>query len=128
MLFNIFGHPNIKATHRNTIEFTRDTSLSEEGDCIIGVGADFRPDELKEILKFSRIQITISVDNLKEEIKALVNKEFDDAHEIVIRRSEFASKRTLGIRADRAAIDFDRKLVETLKNPAARAVVEIIGI
>ena len=57
-----------------------------------------------------------------------VNKEFDDKHEIVIRRTDFHSNRTLGIRADKVAVDINRELVEKLKDPSTKAVIEIDGL
>ncbi|HIP58595.1 MAG TPA: DUF371 domain-containing protein, partial [Archaeoglobus profundus] len=31
-----WGHPNITAKHRTTLEITKDEELSIRGDCIIG--------------------------------------------------------------------------------------------
>ncbi len=127
--FNIFGHPNILSTHRNTIEFTKDNHLAKEGDCIIGIKADFKLDELRKlVIKYSKLRIIIKIEKEKEEIIAHTNKLFNDGHEIVIRKSEFASKRTLGIRADKAAKDLNKKLVELLKTPEVIGKVEIIGL
>jgi uncharacterized protein len=128
VIFHIFGHSNVLATHYNTLEFTKEDKLTKEGDCILGVRADFDSSELKKIVKkFSKIKILIRVENYKEEVNALTNKEFDDTHEIVIRKSEYPSKRTFGIRADKAAKDIDRKIIELLKNPETKGVVEVIG-
>ena len=44
--FFCFGHKNILAKHRNTLEFTKDKDLTLNGDCIVGVNANF---DLKEI-------------------------------------------------------------------------------
>ena len=129
MQFNFSGHENVLSTHRNTLEFTKESNLSLKGDCILGVNADFDYSELMELVnQCSRIKVVISVEDLKEEIVANINKEFEDKHEIVIRRSEFASKRTLGIKADKVAIDVNRELVERLKNPNMKGKVEIIGL
>jgi hypothetical protein len=35
-----YGHKNIQATHKTTLEFTKDKHLSKKGDCIIAVAAD----------------------------------------------------------------------------------------
>ena len=128
MIFCIHGHPNILATHKNTIEFTKDSNLTRKGDCILGVEADFDVDELRGIVKeFSKVKIILKVGNLKEEIISSVNKDFNDGHEIVIRKSEYCSNRTLAIRADKAAADIDRRLVELLKTPVT-GKIEVIGI
>jgi len=129
VIFSIFGHPNTLCTHRNTIEFTKDKVLSLKGDCIFGVKADFSYDDLIGIVKrYDNIKITITLENYKEVINAKVNKGFDDKHEIVIRRSDFSSKRTLGIKADRVAMDINREFVKRMKYPNAVAKVEVTGI
>ena len=128
MIFSIHGHPNTLATHKNTIEFTKESNLTKNGDCILGVRADFQLDELRGIVKnFSKIKIILKTGNLKEEIISSVNKDFNDGHEIVIRKSEYCSNRTLAIRADKAAADIDRRLVELLKTPVT-GKIEVIGI
>ena len=76
----------------------------------------------------SKIKVIITVDDLKEEITAEINKDFDDKREIVIRKTDFVSKRTLGIKADKAAIDVNRDLVDKLKDSNVRGIVEIIGL
>ena len=126
--FNFYGHKNILGTHKNTLEFTKDSELTKEGDCIIGVKADFKPLDLKKFLSFRKIKMILEVDDISEEITAIPNKEFADNHEIVIRKSEFPSKRTFGIRCDKAAIDLDRRLIERLKTPGKKGVLKIAGI
>jgi len=129
VVFNIHGHKNVLGTHKNTIEFTKEYDLTLNGDCILGVKADFDLDELKTLVKkYSKIKIIITVEDLIEEITADINKEFSDEHEIVIRKSNFLSDRTLGINASKAVLDLDRKLVDKLKNPKVIGKVEIIGL
>ena len=35
-----FGHPNIVANHKTTLEFTKEKHLSPKGDCIVGINAN----------------------------------------------------------------------------------------
>lgn len=129
MFFRIFGHPNVLCTHRNTLEFTKDTELSKRGDCILGVNADFDPEKLKEISKrFNKVKIIITSGSKKQEISGITNKDFDDNHELVIRRSEHGSKRTFCMRADKVAKDIDRNIVDNMKVSQNVAVVEIVGL
>ena len=129
MRFNVYGHENLLGTHRNTFEFTKESHLTKKGDCIIGVDSDFDPEKLKQFVKENRaFRIIFSVDGLTETAVADMNKDFDDSEEIVIRKTDFFSKRTLGIRADKAACDFDRKIIELLKVPGKKATVELEGI
>ncbi|MBS3157699.1 DUF371 domain-containing protein [Candidatus Woesearchaeota archaeon] len=119
--FNCSGHENVLSRHRNTVEFTKDKELGKEGDCIIGVNADF---DSKKLIAFidnvERIKIVIKVEDLTDEFFAQINKDFNDSHEIVFRITVFKSSRTLGIKATKAAKDIDRRLVEKMKNDNAK--------
>ncbi len=129
VIFNIHGHKNILGTHRNTIEFTKESNLTLNGDCIIGVKADFDLHELKALVKkYSKLEIIITVEDLMEEFIADSNPDFNDEHEIVIRKTDFISERTLGIKADKAVRDLNHKLINKLKNPETVGKVELIGI
>ncbi len=118
--FTAHGHPNILATHGTTLEITKDSELTRKGDCIIAVAADFSLQQLKKIIGScggnDKIRLTIAVAGTKEEITAVANKSFGSSHEIVLRKGDFASERTLGTRADKAAADLGRELVEKLKS------------
>ena len=126
MKFFIYGHENLLATHNTTLEFTKDSYLTKNGDCIVGIRADFSYDELMKLKGQDTIKIIISIDEIKEEIISKVNKYFDHKEEIVIRLSDFLSDRTLGIKANKAAINLSREMIEKLEDPNSRAQVEII--
>ena len=129
MIFNISGHENILGNHHSTLEFTKESELSKRGNCIIGIKADFSFSKLKEILEeYIKIKVRITCEDIRDEFFCVVNKNFHDLHEIVIRKTTFISPRTLGIRADKAAVDLNRTLIAKLKDPKARAKVEIIGV
>ena len=121
MEFFIYGHENISAKHKTTIEFTKDKEVSRKGDCILGVNADFSFSEIKRLLKKKEIEIKIG----NFIVKAEVNPCFNDKKEIVIRKSEFISGRTLGINADKASIDLGRKFVKRLQDPKERIKIII---
>lgn len=127
--FNATGHENVRAMHKTTFEFTKSSVLSLDGDCIVGVNADFDAEKLKEIIfTHDKIKITISAGFSSEIIEAIANKRFNDCEEIVVRMGEFDSSRTLGIRASKAAIHFSRDFIEKLKNPNQKIKVRIEGI
>jgi len=116
MMFRAWGHPNIKATHKNTLEFTKEDYVSPEGDCIIGVNADFETDKLREFAKkHKHAKITIRLGGLQEVILAKTNPYFDDEKELVIRLGEYESPRTFAVRADKAAKHLSRELVRALQ-------------
>ncbi len=124
-VFGCRGHKNILSTHKNTLEFTKDESLTLNGDCILGVSADFEKEKLFNFINRCKGQIRaeIRVGNLRDEFNFFLNNGFCDDQEIVIRRSGFISERTLGIRCDKAAIDINRKIVDTLRDPNSRLEV-----
>ncbi|MGQ9720734.1 MAG: DUF371 domain-containing protein [Candidatus Jordarchaeum sp.] len=126
------GHPNISAMHKTTLEITTNKGLTHRGDCIIAVGSNKGAKQLSEEFKKlakkenSIITIIIRVDGKTEIIKGKGDPRltFNHSHDLVIRKSNYFSDRTIMVKADKAAIDLDRNLVEQLKNPDQ--VVEII--
>lgn len=117
--FSCYGHENISALHRNTIEFTKDGELTVHGDCIIGVRADFNYKKLKDFIdknKSKKIKGEISIENLKDSFSFLLNPDFSDKGEIVIRKTDYKSERTLGTRANKSAKDIKRELINRIKN------------
>jgi hypothetical protein len=125
--FIAYGHPNITAKHKNTIEWTTDKCLSVRGDCIIGVNSDFDFEQIKPLIKKNnKIVITIKVDDISEAIYCDLNPLFEDHHEIVIRRGDFRSKRTLGINSDKACIDLKKDLIKRLKKKDNKIEVKLI--
>ena len=57
-----------------------------------------------------------------------VNKNFNSDHEIVVRRSNFISDRTLGINADKSSFEINRKIINKLKDSSNIVKVEISGL
>jgi len=131
--FTCKGHANILSTHKNTIEFTKEKHLTLKGDCIIGVCADFDTEKIKQIVEKAskqnqdlKITITIKDKNIKPEtIICTPNKDFSSKSEIVIRKSDFSSERTLGTRCNKAAIDINKEIIKQLTNPTTIVTVVI---
>jgi len=127
-IFHVFGHPNIKATHVKTLEFSKDQDLTERGDCIIGIRADFDIEKLKQFEKKVRVICEVTDEKgevIRSEFKCKVNPQFADAHELVLRKSGFLSDRTFGLGLNRGANHLDRRIVELLKDPNQVMVVTI---
>ncbi len=125
MIFTAYGHPNIRATHPTTLEFTKDAHLTTNGDCIVGIMANFSLQQLKKFLHSKKITITIQADKLMETITAVPNQSFSDNKELVIRTTPFTSPRTFATHADKSSKDIDRKLVALLKNSEQKITVTI---
>lgn len=129
-----YGHENVLATHRSTIEFTKEAHLSRNGDCILIVSIDKGINDLskefKQALRNNNAELTILIEvgNIVEEIHAQGSSQLrlNDATEMVIRKSDHISERTLAISADKAAKDVSREIVEMLKNPNQQAKITFI--
>ena len=53
---------------------------------------------------------------MKEDFYFILNPDFSDEHEIVLRKSEFNSARTLGFRSEKAAKDIKREITDKIKD------------
>lgn len=131
--FFAFGHVNVKATHRATLEFTKETHLSKEGDCIVATASDKSVADLscrfKECLRkpHAKLIVRIEAGGIVEEIHAFGSPRLVLAHptDIVVRKSDYICSRTLAVRADKAAVDLSRELVEKLRDPKQEAKITL---
>ena len=127
------GHENIRSNHQKTIEITKDSHLTPQGDCIVGVNASAScadlPPELKDKLKNSNSKITfsISVENYEFIIEGKGHQDLILTHEedIVIRKSDFICPRTLAVKCDKASDLLPREMVELLRNPNTKGIFSI---
>jgi len=127
--FIAWGHENITGKHKRTLEFTKDSELSLDGDCILGVSANFSIYDLKELIKEGeRLKMVITAGDVSDEVMFEGNPQFDDDKEVVVRMGEFSSDRTLGLKADKACSDLKKELIEKLSNPEQRIDVLITNI
>ncbi len=125
------GHGNIRASHKTTLEFTKESEVTPKGDCILAVSCDKGlkdiPSWLKEwLLSGNRIKIVIKCGKENDFLYAYGHRELVLSHpeEIVIRKSSYIDERTLAIKASKAAGDLKRELIEEIKN-GKEVVVEI---
>jgi len=124
--FTCYGHKNITSKHKTTLEFTKDNEMGLEGDCIIGIKADFSLLQLKKFIKtLNNNKITIIIETINndsnknkiiEKINAKINPKFNSDKDIVIRKSDFIDERTLAIKADKAAFELDKDLIKDIGN------------
>ena len=121
--FICYGHKNITAKHKTTLEFTKDGDMGLEGDCIIGINADFSLQQLKKFIKSLKSnKITIIIETMNNnnriigKINAEINPDFNSDKDIVIRKSSFKDERTFAVKADKAACDLDRDLMKKIRN------------
>lgn len=123
--FTAYGHPNIRAMHDRTFEFTKERACTPRGDCIVGVAADFTLAQLKPLLKADTLRFEISCNGISEVVHATPNQVFSDAHELVVRIGEFASARTFATRADKSSAQFSPALRTALQIPGTKIKIDI---
>ena len=129
-----FGHTNIEAVHPSTLMFTKEKHVSNTGDCIVGVAADKAVADLsqkfKKTLRNANAELAIIIDagGLTSQINAYGSPKLilTNLTDIVVRKSDYVSDRTLAIKADKSSNDLPRELVEKLKNPKQKINITLI--
>ena len=128
-----YGHPNVRSTHKKTIEITKAPTLSLRGDCIIGVNAnkacrDLNP-TLKSLLQQADlvVKMEIEVRDLSFAIDARSNSRLSllNHHDIVIRKSDFVCPRTVAITSNKASSDIPSDIVQLLGKPDIQGLLRI---
>ena len=129
------GHKNILSLHEKTIEITKDTELTVNGDCIIGTNSNLACIDLPEKFKKkiqnpdSTIAFTIVADGHSFSIHGMGSEKLTLKHtsDIVLRRSAFTCSRTIAIKCDKASDDIPRTMVKKLQNPktSGKLIIEI---
>jgi len=117
------GHENVLCKHKNTIEFTKDKSLTLRGDCILGVDSDFSFKDITTVLSWNKVRVRMIVDDKEEVVEGIVNKSFSSEKEIVLRKSDFISERTLLIRCDKACLDLKDSFKKKMASKGTEMVI-----
>jgi hypothetical protein len=129
-----YGHPNIRSLHAKTLEITKDEHLTPKGDCIIGVKANKACADLDESFKHrlksnsSVVRIEIMVGDESFLILGMGDERLSmlNAHDIVIRKTNFVCPRTMSVLCDKASSDLPRKLVSMLQDQEIKGIFRII--
>ena len=129
------GHKNILSLHEKTIEITKDSELTTNGDCIVGVGADIScmdlPEKMKKKIQNTKTKILFSIEanGKKFTIKGYGSEKLSLKHtkDIVLRKSAFTCSRTIAINCDNASSDIPRDFVKILQNPKTKGnmIIEV---
>jgi len=128
-----YGHKNIQATHKSTLEITKEPRLLRRGDCIIAVSVDKTLSDLSPEFKVNlskenaKITILIEAGEVADVVNAFGSPRLILTHltDIVVRKSNYICSRTLAIQADKAACDLSRKLAEKLKKPNQKVKITL---
>lgn len=126
--FNCYGHENVTAKHKTTLEFTKDRNVGLNGDCIVGVRSDFSLDRIREFvtrITKPRIEVQIEVNDLIENFEGILNPNFNSENEIVARKTDFVSERTLLTNTNKAAKELSCGFVDALRIKNNRIKVTI---
>ena len=128
------GHKNIRSNHKKTIEITKESELTTQGDCIIGVNASSScfdlPSSLKEKLRDPKSVVQFSIKVAQHEFilqgRGHENLTLTHTEDIVIRKSDFVCPRTLAVKCDKASDLLPREMVKLLQDPKAEGTFTII--
>jgi hypothetical protein len=131
--FYAHGHRAVLSTHLTTLELTKEDVLSKNGDCIVAVGSSAGLRDLPESMRNAlssqacRARLTLKLDAHRFTIEGRGSRGLTFSHptDIVVRKSSFVSDRTLMVRANRAAADLPRSLVDLLQDPSRKVLVEL---
>ena len=129
------GHKNILSLHKKTIEITKDSQLTVNGDCIIGVGSNMAcldlPENVKKKIRNPNtvIALTILANEYSFSIHGNGSEKLTLKHpnDIVLRKSAFTCSRTIAIKCDKASDDIPREMIKKLQSPktSGKLVIEI---
>jgi len=131
-----YGHPNIKALHKTTLEVTKEKELTPRGDCIVGVRADKAVLDLdqrfKETIRNDQaiIVVILEVDDLRDIILAHGHHslQLSDPMRIIIRKSAYIEPATLAIKANKSARDVDRRLIDKLRRKDTLLTIKLYAL
>ena len=129
------GHPNVLSLHPRTLEITKDSHLSLRGDCIVGVSAskgcaDLDPAIKKRVQdRASVIRVDVVIGNESFTVTGRGDERLSllNAHDIVIRKTNFVCPRTLSVCCDRASSDLPRSMVKQLQDSSTVGLL-VIGV
>ena len=115
------GHSLIQCTHTTTIELTKDTYLTKNGTCILGIEAskaccDLNPLLKKKITDGEKIEVIVKAGDEFDSFFGFGNKNltFLDKKDIVFRKSDFICDRTILIKCSKSSSELDRNFIKKL--------------
>jgi len=117
------GHPLIQCTHTTTIELTKDTYLTKNGTCILGIDASKACYDLNQLLKKKiiegeKITVIIKAGDIIDSFYGFGDKNltFLNKKDIVFRKSDFICDRTILIKCSKSSSELDRNIIKNLTN------------
>jgi hypothetical protein len=127
------GHDLITAKHETTFEFTKDDFLTNRGDCIIAVGAKGTKELSEDFKRLASIDsaiitVRMEVDGINEIAvgQGKIELKFNHPTDMVARKSSYICPRTLMIRSNKSASDFDCEFIKRLRNSKSTVNIVIV--
>ena len=121
------GHSLIQCTHTTTIELTKDTYLTKNGTCILGIEAskacyDLNPLLKKKITNGEKINVIIKAGDTTDSFYGYGNRNltFLSKKDIVFRKSDFLCDRTILIKCSKSSSELDRNIIKKLTSSKER--------
>ncbi len=121
------GHTLIQCTHTTTIELTKDTHLTKNGTCILGIEAskacyDLNQSLKKNILNGEKITVIIKAGDVIDSFYGFGDKRLTllSKKDMVFRKSDFVCDRTILIKCSKSSSELDRNIVKNLTNSKER--------
>jgi len=121
------GHPLIQCTHTTTIELTKDTYLTKNGTCILGIDTskacyDLNPLLKKKITRGEKINVVIKAGNNTDSFYGYGNKNLTmlNKKDMVFRKSDFICDRTILIKCSKSSSELNRNIIKKLTNSKER--------
>ncbi|MHA1459965.1 MAG: DUF371 domain-containing protein [Promethearchaeota archaeon] len=121
------GHPLIQCTHTTTIELTKDTYLTKNGTCILGIDAskacyDLNQPLKKKIVEGEKITVIIKAGDVIDSFYGFGNKNltFLNRKDLVFRKSDFICDRTILIKCSKSSSELNRNIIKKLTNSKER--------
>ncbi|MCH8907009.1 MAG: DUF371 domain-containing protein [Candidatus Heimdallarchaeota archaeon] len=128
-----YGHPYIRASHKSTWQLTTENQMNLSAHCIIGVSADFASNNLPEWVKKRIVQgesyqtkLTIGSITFEGTVKGHSELLLTNPKDIVFRKSNFVSDRTVGINSSFAASDLPKSIKGALRDPTTQIILELV--
>jgi len=129
------GHPKIRANHPTTLEITKESHLTERGDCIVATCASKGCADLSagfsKLAKNDKTHVTLTIEagNQTETIRGQGSSRLTLAHpnDLVARKSKFVCHRTVMIMADKSALHLNREFIRILRDPRTRIRIELVA-
>lgn len=131
--FRAFGHINVRAEHKSTLEVTAEEHLTPRGDCIIGVraphGSAGLPKNVKNTLRNGwNACLVVRAGSYSDVVcgRGDTRLQLSDETRMIFRKSSFIEPATVFVGADKSARDLDRRLIRELARGAAADFILVV--